>query len=217
MTGVRTRLWAALERWRAEAFLSAGGLLLASPTHVSLEWFFDVTLPPWLVALFVLPGLLASLVGVLGLYPRVAGEAPRFAVTGAVAVVLAAANLIVVLGWVLGGSLLTAVSGMAVGMPPEFLFASLAPTLTTGFVLFGLACLQSGAPSRTVGSLLLSMAAPWVVVLAAMPVFGSAFPPWLTLAIYGPIPFVMLATGYALRTQSRPTGRVSVSTGTAPP
>lgn len=217
MVTLNTRVRFALDRLRAEAFLAAGVLLLASPTHVVLELFMDVPLPSWLVALFVLPGLIATLVGLVGLYPRIADCAPRVALAAGVVTIVAGMILVVLLGWILGGSVLMTVPGVGVGMPPGILFLSLAMTLTLAFVLFGSASLRFAVPSRAVGLLLLSFALPWIVSLAATSVYGSTFPDWLTMAIYGPIPFVMLGTGYALRIESAPTGQdddsVDLATG----
>ena len=204
-------VWATLERWRPTAFFLAGTLLLASPVHIVLEVFMDIPLPSWLVGLFILPGLMATLVGLLGLYPLLVNRAPILALVGGVVAGITGTILTVMFGWLLGGALLSAVSGIVVGRPPAVLFMLLAPTMTLGFVLYGIATLRSPNLPRSFGVLLLSFAAPWFVVLAATLVYGSSFPGWLTLAIYGPIPFIMLATGYTLQTEPVPTGREDVS------
>lgn len=216
MSSVSTRLWRALESRSADAFLVAGVLLLASPTHVGLELFAEVHLPPWLVALFVLPGLLATLVGLAGRYPETADRAPRVALAGGVATALTGLTLVVLLGWILGASLLNAVVGAAVDLPPDAAFVVLPVLLTLAFVLFGAASLRSAALPRRVGFLLLSFALPWVVSLAGTAVYGSSFPPWLTIAIYGPVPFVMLATGYTLRTATGAVGREDTAVDPTP-
>jgi len=201
MSTSHTALWSALERRSAAAFLVAGVLLLASPTHVVLERYLNVPLPTWLVASVILPGLIATLIGLGGLYPRLAKRAPRTAAIGGLFTTLAGVTLVVLLGWILGDSVLTAAAGRTIGSPPGFVFLSLPVTMTLAFVSFGTAGLRVAVPSRRVGGLLLSFALPWIVVLAATPVYGAAFPRWLTLAIYGPVPVVMLATGYTLRTE----------------
>lgn len=210
------RVGSALERRSAEAFLLAGVLLLASPAHVGLELFINVPLPSWMVASVILPGLIATLVGLVGLYPRIADRAPRMASVGGLFTGLAGTTLVVLLGWILGGSVLTAASGIAIGSPPDVAFLVLAVTMTLAFVSFGTASLRVAVPSRPVGALLLSFALPWIGSLAATAVYGSAFPRWLTLAIYGPIPVVMLATGYGLRIESVPTARESFTVDTTP-
>lgn len=213
MRAIRTRVWQAFGRWSATAFFVAGGLLLASPTHIALELFMDIPLPSWIVALFILPGLITTLVGLLGLYPRLVDRAPRLALAGGVMAGITGTILIVIFVWILGGALLSAVSGIAIGTPPGVLFSTFALTMTLGFVFFGVATLRSPGFAHSFGLLLLSFAVPWIVVLATTAVFGSMFPEWLTLVIYGPIPFMMLATGYTLRVESVSTGRADISVG----
>ena len=207
------RFWQTFERWSATAFFVAGGLQLASPTHVVLELFMDIPLPSWIVALFILPGLMATLVGLLGLYPRLIDRAPRLALAGGVMAGITGTILMMIFGWILGGALLSVVSEIAIGTPPGVLFSTFTLTMTLGFVFFGVATLRSPGFARSFGLLLLSFAVPWVMVLAATAVFGSTFPEWLTLVIYGPIPFIMLATGYTLRVESVSTGRADISVG----
>lgn len=216
MWAVPMRARTTLERWNADAFLVAGVLLLASPTHIVLESFLNIPLPTWIVASVILPGLIATLVGLVGLYPRIADRAPRMAAIGGLFTALAGTTLTVLLGWILGNSVLTAAWGMTIGSPPDIAFLSLVVTMTLAFVLFGTASLRVAVPSRRVGTLLLSFALPWIVILVAQSVYGSAFPRWLTLAIYGPIPVVMLATGYTLRIESLPTTAENSTTDTTP-
>ena len=204
-----------LEQWSSTAFFLGGGLLLASPAHIVLELFMDIPLPSWLVALFILPGLMATLVGLLGLYPLLVDRAPILALAGGVVAGITGTILAVIFGWIIGGAFLSAVLGVVVGTPPAVLFMLLALTMTLGFVLFGVATLRSSSLTRSFGLLLLSFAAPWFVVLATTLVYGSSFPDWLTLAIYGPIPFIMMATAYTLRMKSVATGREDVSADTA--
>lgn len=217
MGQISTRVWSVLDRWRAEPFLAAGVLLLASPTHIALELFVGVPLPSWLVALFVLPGLIATLVGLFGLYPSIVDRAPLIANVAGVISAIGGLILAVLLGWIVGGSLLTSVSGMAVRMPPGTAFQSLAITLSLAFLLFGLAAVWFAVPTRKVGVLLVSFSLPWVSSLAATSIYGTAFPEWLIFAIYGPIPFLMLGTGYLLRMESPPRSRedhsVDISAG----
>lgn len=202
MQTILTRVLRTLERWSAEAFLLAGVLLLASPAHIVLELFVNIPLPSWLVASFIMPGLIATLVGLGGLYPQIAERASWMATLGGLFTTLAGATIVVLLGWILADSVLTTASGMAPGSPPDTAFPILAVSMMLAFVLFGTASLRVTVPSRLVGALLLSFALPWIVSLVATTVYGHALPRWLTLAIYTPIPVVILATGYTLRTES---------------
>lgn len=206
MTTANARLWSRLEGWRVGAFVTAGVLLLASPTHVALDLFLGVGLPAWVVAMFVFPGLGAALVGVAGVYPRIAPRAPWLSRAAGVCTAVAGTILLTLLGWVLGGSI-----SAAVGMPPSGLFLGLAVALTLSFLLFGITSLRWAVPSRTVGVLLLAFGLPWLVSLAGTAVYGTAFPQWLTMAIYGPIPLLMFATGYALRIEAGATDHTDPS------
>lgn len=196
-----------LERRSAGAFFLGGGLLLASPTHVVLERFLDVPLPSWVVVLFVVPGLIVSLLGLLGLYPRLAESTPRLALAGGAMAGVGVLIPLSIATWMLGGTLLTAVAGQAVSQPPAILFQVMAVAMALGFGCFGVATLRTPVPPRKLGYLLLSYAVPWVVVLGSTAVYGSALPGWLVLTIYGPLPFLMLTTGYTLHAHTVQTRR----------
>jgi hypothetical protein len=217
MVSVHARVWPPLENRSSEAFLVAGTLLLASPAHLGIELVGAFSLTSWVVALFVFPGLFAALVGVSGLYPQLADQSPRLALTAGVITTSTGAMLVGLLGWILGASLLNAVSTLSLGMPPDIAFVTLSVSMTLSFLSFGIASLRSAAPSRAVGLLLLSFATPWILAVAATLVYGSTFPEWLLLLIYGPVPLIMLATGYTLRTPSTLTAEddtaVDVTTG----
>lgn len=205
------RILSLLERRSAGAFFLGGGLLLASPTHVVLERFLDVPLPSWLVVLFVVPGLTVSLLGLLGLYPRIADSTPRLALAGGVVAAVGVLIPVSIATWILGGTLVTAVAGQSVSQPPAILFQMMAIAMALGFGCFGVAILRATLPPRNLGYLLLSSALPWVVVLGATTVYGSALPGWLVLTIYGPLPFLMLTTGYTLHAHSVETRRAETA------
>jgi hypothetical protein len=192
-------VWMLLARWRARAFLIAGGLLLASPVTKGLTLLADVSPPVWLIALLVFPGLLAALAGLLGMYPRLADEASRLAFAGGVATVFAGCGVTLLFGWVLASSVSLSLGTLTVTAPPGSVFLSLMVLIASGFCLFGLASLQAAAHSRTTGYLLLGFAVPWVVILAVTPVYGSDLPGWLALAVYGVMPIMLLTTGHSVR------------------
>jgi hypothetical protein len=204
MNRVRSGVGSWLERRRADAFIAGGVLLLASPGHVGLERFVGVPLPSWLVALLVVPGVIASLVGVAGLYPRLAIRTPRAALVAGVLAAIAGGSLVVLLCWVLASSISMSVFGIPVSTPPDVGFVFVSATVSATFVLFGVAWLWAGAPTRPVGILLVSFALPWLAAIGATAVYGSSVPDWLAMAIYGPIPLLTVATGYALRLESPP-------------
>jgi hypothetical protein len=188
-----------MERWRATAFVIAGLLLFASPATKALALFVDASLPTWLVVILVFPGLLASMVGLLGLYPTLARQVPRLSLAGGVVAAMAASATAVTFGWMLAASVPVSIPGGVVTPPPGLVVLSLMVSIALGFALFGVASLRTTAISRSIGLLLLGFAVPWVVILAVTPVYGSDLPGWLALVLYGVIPPVLLATGHVLR------------------
>ena len=192
--------WRTLSQWRAKAFLTAGGLFLASPAAKGLILVTGGPLPELVVALFVFTGLLAALGGLLGFYPELTDQIPYHALAGVVTTVLAAGVTVGVFGWLMATRVLGAMSYPASpGSPPELAFVSLVVAMAVGFAVVGTACLRVSVPSRSVGALLLALAVPWVVIFGAGAVYGSNFPAWLSLSTYGAIPVGLLATGHVLR------------------
>ena len=196
-----------LERWRPRAFLIAGGLLIASPATKAVAVFTDGSLPVWLVVLLVFPGLLVALAGTLGMYPQLADETPRLAFVGVTVTAVAGGAVALLFTWILVSSVIPASGGVVDTAPPGLVFLSVMSLTAMGFVLSGVASLRSASLSRSTGLLLLSFAVPWIVILAVTPVYGSDLPGWVALAVYGPMPIVLLATGFRLRSETPWTDR----------
>lgn len=198
-TGAPIR-WETLDRWRARAFIIAGGLFLTSPAAKGLTLVTAGSPPEWVVALLAFSGLLASLVGLLGFYPELSEQVPRHALAGAVATGVAMGVTVGLFVWLIGTRALAAMSYLAAPVsPPAIVFVSLVAAMATGFAVVGAATLRSSTSSRTVGVLLVALAVPWVVLLVAGAVYGSGLPVWLSLTTYGAIPVGLLATGYSIR------------------
>lgn len=203
--------WTLLARWRARAFLVAGGLLTASPATKGLGLLVDVSLPVWLIALLVFPGLLAAVAGLLGMYPRVGTDASRLALAGGGATVGAGGGVTLLFGWVIASSATQWVGPVTVSAPPGWVFLSVMALIATAFVLVGLASLRATAEPRRTGTLLLGFAVPWMAILAVTPVYGSDLPGWLALALYAVMPVVLLALGYSVRKEGPSTDTDAVS------
>lgn len=155
--------------------------------------------------LFAVPGLLATLGGLLGLYPRLADRSPRLARAGGIATVVAGGGLLVTVAWSVGGDVLSAaMQGDVPASPPEIVFVSLIAALALAAALFGVAGLRAGGPWRRVGRFLLGYAATYVALVAAG-IALTAVPNWLYFAIYGGQPVALLVTGSALRRGLTPT------------
>lgn len=197
--------WDTLDRWRARAFILAGGLFLASPVAKGLALVTAGSPAEWVVALLAFSGLVASLVGLLGFYPELSEHVPRHALAGAGATGLALFATAGVGAWLLGTRLLSATAFVATPVSlPGVVFVSLVAALATAFAVVGTATLRAPAPRRTIGCLLVALAVPWVTVLAAGAVYAAGVPVWLSLASYGAIPLGLVGTGYSIRNSAHP-------------
>lgn len=161
--------------------------------------FTGESLPVWLVVLLVFPGLLVAHVGVLGLYPELSDETPRLAFAGGTVAAVTVGAVTVLFGWLLVSRVGPFPGGVVAPSPPGFVFLSVMSLLAVVFAMFGLATLRSAGRSTVTGLLVLGFAVPWVVILAVTPVYGADLPGWLALAVYGPMPVVLLALGVSLR------------------
>lgn len=187
------------------AFTLSGGLLLMSPTHVIAEEFVGVPFPTWLVAVFVLPGLLAALVGLAGLYPIVRTHRPRLARAASVPTVATGVLLLGLLAISLGNALLVALTGTTARVKPGPFVGLLPIGLALAFGLFGSATWFTNQLSRTSSLLLFALTLPWLGVLGATALIGDSFPGWLTLTLFGPLPVWMFGLGASLHRTDRET------------
>lgn len=199
-------LWKLIEAHTASAFTLGGASLLASlfvPVGLLAltEW-------SWLAGI-VLAGLavVATAVGLLGLYPRADGRSPKLAMAGAVSAAVAGT----------AGSILLALSGLtvtaitlpdfefSVGMRPFAIIAlAMAGGYALGFLSFGTAGRRgddlSGRTSQLLaggGALLLVPVVGGLLQLG----FGIGQPPWLLFPILGLVAIDTVAVGVSLRSQ----------------
>lgn len=205
MPSSTTLLDGQMSRRSSTSFLVAGLLLIASPTHVGLGAYMGVSLPAWVVAIFVIPGLLAAVIGAVILSRDLSRIAPYWGRSATVVGVVASMLLLTLLIWVVGRPVVEMTSGVALGQPPGVLFALLAPVLGLTFGLLGLGILSTDSTSDSVGLTLLVMALPWLGVLASTAIVTGPFPAWLTLALYGPLPVFSVVIGYTLRVDTTTT------------
>lgn len=213
----RTRLWNTLEAWDATVFLVAGALLSIAMVINAVD--VVTSIPTQQGVLLAVEGatgfggVLFSFVGLLALYPRLRGPSPRLAQAG---VLLAAGPA------TFFASLLVACLGLAplLGFPsvktviPSF--ALIAATILVSYAiavtLVGLACLRTGVPSRTVGGLLLVVAATWFGFFGPVLVFRYDIPTWVTFLQTAAMAGPFLAIGVRLRAASNPVGRTRPAT-----
>lgn len=193
-------------------FLVAGPIVLVVLTVELVRWLTGVAIPEvvyW--PLFPL-GLGLSLVGLVGLYPRLVGAARRSALAGLVLGLFGVVAL-------LGGTAVLVVTAPA-GPYPEnlgalgvaFLLGLLA--FVPAFGVYGIAGLRTGTPSRQIGALLLVISlVQFVELLGALFVFPSAggvTAPSVSFVVfevvtYGVIVTALMSVGYALRRGAAPT------------
>lgn len=169
-------------------------------------------MPELVVVVLAFSGLLAALVGLLGFYPELTERVPRHALAGVITTVLAAGVTMGIFVWLLTNRVLTTLSYSTVPGPPEFSFVSLVALIALAFSVVGFAFVRGDESSRFVGGLLLGLAVPWVGILGASALYGSELPIWISLPIYGAIPFGLLAAGYVIRQNGSVTERQTVPT-----
>lgn len=201
MIGASTSQWDSIEQWGPTLFLVGGGLLAGHAAMSGVHAFTDVTTPP---DAFVTTGHLVALVGLLGLYPVLAGRTRRLArAAGGVAAVALASWFVMTVTRFL--ELAGVVSSLGDALPEAFFLVVLASTILT-YVLFGVATLRVDS-SRTVGLLVLVPGALTAVLVVDSALTGvSALD---GVFIGGGLALSMLLLGYTLRTWDRPTDHVA--------
>lgn len=206
MAGSSTTPLETLERWSPTAFLVAGVLLVAFAASVGLEVFMGVSGPQAFVSI---PGFLAALIGLLGLYPKLAEQSPRLARASVVVVALALVGFFVNFTWVVA---LTAMNGIDAGTPPEPVILLTVLLTILGFILFGVTGLRANTLSRTGGLLLLAPPAVFAVMVAGA--IAGYTPGWSTFAIAAMQAVAHLAIGLVLRNADMPTDRAKPAADT---
>lgn len=212
MRDTDSTVWNALESRSSTAFLIAGGVLFLFVGLTGLSAFTDVLGQGAVVGAAVvgagISGLIAAVIGLLGLYPRLCDSAPRLSRSGLGALVAALTGILVVVGT------------LAVVGPPEYpgdvpsfippIFITSGILIMVGYVLFATASIRTETPSRRIGLLL---AVPGIVLLwhyIALAAFGSQH--IFEMIDYTIISTTFLTIGFLLRTEA---GSVT-STGPTP-
>lgn len=196
MSRVITTHWESLEQWSATAFLIAGGLWAIDTAVNILELVLAASVPGVVFLVFISSSLLLTVVGALGFYPGLADRGSRLGLGGAVLVGVAGITILVVLGWGIIAALVN------LPLPPFGLLAVIVVLLVAGMLLFGIACVRTAVPSRSVGLLALALVATWVVWLAGVAGFLGENPEWSPAAFGVVLTVITLAIGYRLSTES---------------
>ena len=184
--------WTTLEQWSPRIFLAAGGLfaLPAVVSGVNAVAGTGIAVSPAVIFAF----LIVVFVGLLGLYPRLAGRNSTLAQGG---VGLLAATAAIILS-TLASSVLPI--GFSFG---KTVIAAIVMTVLVGSALtltaFGTASLCSGVYSRSVGGFLLTTGAGMSLIIVGMLLFGDPTPTWVPFIANGLIAISLGAIGYTLR------------------
>ena len=191
--------WTTLETWSPTAFLVGGGLFVVFTAILGADAFTGMTLRGVQEA-FGAGGWALAFVGLLGLYPSIADDAPWLSRVAAA-----------VLGLGAVGATATAIEGFAglaglTGPPPSWFVALNAPIILgilVGFTAVGVAVLRTGARSRRLAVLILSPAAVFLVNFVRVPVLGAWTPPWAPFVLGAGQALALLSIGYVLWTAGR--------------
>lgn len=203
-----TVTWQSLEKWGPTAFIVGGlawGVLIAL---AATNMVTAVTVPSGLIPVFLIGGLLAAYIGLLGFYPQVSDTAPRLSLTGVVATAVAIAILAFAVAYTV------ATSSFTQG-PPFPVFPLLVLSTFIGFLLLGTASLRTSTPTRRIGILLIVPAVAWlgdilfVVITSALEVDAVVGIPLVVIPMLGIVvaSVAMLGAGYLLRAHPDSTGR----------
>lgn len=204
--------WRSLERWRAGAFLGAAGSFAVFAMLWGADVFTDIAPRP-AVDVFGPSGWVLAFVGLLGLYPGLAGRTARVSRAGAVFTAVG-----------VGGATVTAVvnlgqlAGLA-GQPPAW-FAALELLMLVGiipgFLTFAIAVLRTDVQSRALGLLLLVPVLLFAVNIVRVTTLGPRAPTGAPFVLGGGQALAFLAIGVVLRGAETSTDRAT-SPADAPP
>lgn len=206
-----------LEWWSPTAFVVGGVAWVLLMGIIGGNMATGGSTPTWLVPVFLVPGLLAAYVGLLGISGQVGKRSPKLTRAG-VAVTLIAAALVVF-------AVIYTVATSTVDQGPPFpVFPLIILSTVVGFLLVGLASIRTQTPSRTIGVLIALTGAAWfgdivfIIVTSAIGTTEFAGIPLVVGPMVGVVlaGLAMIATGYLLHGEFHRSGRVDATTETTP-
>lgn len=193
-----------LEKRSATAFLIAGSLFVADAALIGLVMVSAGEQLMLLGQAFIAAGWTAGFVGLLGLFPGIAGRSRRLARAGAAFVGIGVV-VFVVMGIVSIAYFADVLNGDLSTLAPIFLPGVIIGSVL-GFLTFGAATLRTDAFSRSVGVLFVALGlVPVVNILSTAAGIESLTK---TLAIVVGLALVNLALGYLLRIEDPSRERV---------
>jgi hypothetical protein len=192
--------WRSLGQWSPALFFAAGGLMLIQVLLIGLRKYNVASFSELLIAPPAIAALVAGIIGLIGLHPRIAGRAPRLACAGAGSALAAGMILCVLAAWLIGSGLM----GGIPQPPPGWFLAAIATFMLAfimAFILSSAASLRDDGSIRTVGYLLLVPVISWGMILVVGIVTSMSEALLLDFYTNGLISLAFLAIGYILKPQ----------------
>lgn len=210
MVDVSTSQWESLEKWSPTGFLVAGVLLVVFAAFLGYEAFTDTSAPE---DIFGPPGFFLAMIGLLGLYPRLADRTPRLARAGAVGATIGAVGwlLITVFAITEVVELLPALEEMAIFGAIIIVVAGIG--MIVAYIGTGVASLRSNVHPLILGFLLLTppiifgVMLTQAVLFAQFGLFSETSMAWSAVALSGGQALAHVGVGYLLRTEIALTDR----------
>ena len=200
--------WESFEQWSATGFLVGGGLMTVFWALISLAVFMDIESPQ---GLFATAALVATFIGLLGLYPTLSDQSSRAARAGVGLLSVTTVGVFVIFVWILASRILL-VAGMDVpALPPGIIIGPTVGGYALTVLLFGVASLWTGVPSRMVGVLLLAIFGVFALPPIAGIIWGGYPAEWMAVIVSGLQAVAILSVGYILRTDSASTDHTETS------
>lgn len=208
MAAYTNPVWKVLESWNTSAFLVAGVLALGYALLKGLKAYAGLTV---ITVYDVGAGgfvLLAPVVALLGLYPRLRTGAPRISIGAVVTATVAGLGTVAIMVQLVVRTLTTEgypeIPGDGPAWPVVVLLVVFV-TLALSFLFTAIATSRTEAASRSVAWLLAVPFLAWIGLIVANVIFPSG--DYLGLYAYAPVGASLLIIGHRLRTDGIPTDR----------
>lgn len=165
--------WKQLAEWDGMIFLIAGAMLFVATANDALGAYTPLPtqtgIPLAIGAVAGFGGLVLAMIGLVGLYPRLADRSPRLARIGAGLVVLPAVVFSVLITCAIPPGVLGIPSPAAVIPALDTIVISGFLMAAVGAMVFGVAAFQERTLSHVLGGSLLLLGVAWFLL------FGAAF------------------------------------------
>lgn len=201
MSRISAQILKTLDQWSSALFIAAGCSMLFQVFLIGLRRYNIGSFSELWIAPPAIAALVAGIIGLVGLYPRIAGRAQRLARAGAGSAIAAGVILCVAAAWLVGSGL----TGGIPQPPPGWFLAVIAAFMIAfilAFILAAAACLRAARSLRAIGYLLLVPVVSWgaILVVGVLTNMNDALK--LDLYTNGIVSIAFFAIGYVLRTRS---------------